>query len=386
MRFTVLDAWRGLAALAVALSRFGAEGTIYRSPLVAHSYLFVDFFFVLSGFVIAHAYLAKVQDGTSMGAFAIRRFGRLWPLHAAMFLLFLLYEAARTFLPASADGAAPFTGLRDPSTILPELGFLSTLGFGPTGWNHPSWSISAEFWTYVLFGAICLSFRPAFAKVALAVAAICMAVVVSLSTTGMDVTFSFGILRCIAGFFIGCATYLAFTRWRSRWTAEGASATLIEAACVLGALAFVWFAGRGALSFAAPMVFAILVYVFAFERGAASRALQRGPFQFVGELSYSIYMVALFVAMVSQKAITIVDGRFGGGHSEMLPDGVFMLKLPGPALNDLASIVFAIGVVVFSAITFRLIEAPGRRFFNRLSERIAQPRRTAAHGGLAAGE
>ncbi|MDB5509598.1 MAG: acyltransferase 3 [Hyphomicrobiales bacterium] len=372
MRFTVLDAWRGLAALAVALSRFGTEGAIYASPLVTYSYLFVDFFFVLSGFVIAHAYLEKVQDAASLTTFAIRRFGRLWPLHAAMFVLFLLYEAARTLMPGAADGSAPFTGLRAASTILPELGFLSALGFGPTGWNHPSWSISAEFWTYLLFAAICLSFRANFAKGALLVAAVSMAIVVSVSHSGMDVTFAYGIFRCIAGFFVGGVTYLAFIRWSARWTASAGRSTWIETVCVCLAIAFVWFAGRGPVSFAAPLVFAGLVFIFAHERGAVSRLLKGRAPQFLGELSYSIYMVALFVAMVAQKAITIVDGRVGGGHSTSTSEGVFILQLPGPWLNDAATLVYAASVVVFSVITFRLIEAPGRRFFNRLSERRAQ--------------
>ena len=80
-RFHVLDAWRGIAALLVALERLHAHGVFYSLPFVRNSYLFVDFFFVLSGFVIAHAYADKITDARSALTFALRRFGRLWPLH-----------------------------------------------------------------------------------------------------------------------------------------------------------------------------------------------------------------------------------------------------------------------------------------------------------------
>jgi hypothetical protein len=52
-RFEALDGWRGICACLVVLFHFHGFSPIYSVELVRNSYLFVDFFFVLSGFVIA---------------------------------------------------------------------------------------------------------------------------------------------------------------------------------------------------------------------------------------------------------------------------------------------------------------------------------------------
>lgn len=369
MRFSALDSWRGIAALIVALSRFHADGRLFQSPLVVNSYLFVDFFFVLSGFVIAHAYFAKVTDLAGLQSFAIRRFGRLWPLHALMLGLFIAYETLRLLMPAQGAGFPPFTGPRAPSTIPAELGFLTTLGYGPTGWNHPSWSISAEFWTYLLFGLVCLFARSLFAWAAALMVVIGLGLAMAMSPSGMDITFNWGLARCVAGFFTGTLTYFAWVRLHDRVRLSPLLFTLAEAGVVALALGFVWSVGTSVASFAAPAVFAALVLVFAFEGGALSRLLRRGPFLLLGELSYSIYMVALFTAIVLERVLMIVDGKLGRGKLIRMEGSDGYVSLPVGALNDAASLAFIVTVVLVSLVTFRLVEAPGRRFFNRLSER-----------------
>ena len=54
-RFRALDARRGIAALVVANGHFSTTGWIGGGPLAEHPGRLVDFFFVLSGFVAAHA-------------------------------------------------------------------------------------------------------------------------------------------------------------------------------------------------------------------------------------------------------------------------------------------------------------------------------------------
>src|SRR6202012_2274261 len=77
-RFVALDSWRGICAVLVAMFHLSILGHIYYSPLVRHAFLFVDFFFVLSGFVITYAYTGELSTASNLRVFAIRRLGRVW--------------------------------------------------------------------------------------------------------------------------------------------------------------------------------------------------------------------------------------------------------------------------------------------------------------------
>ncbi len=58
-RFEALDGWRGICACLVVLFHFHGYSPLNTSGLIRNSYLFVDFFFVLSGFVIACNYSTR---------------------------------------------------------------------------------------------------------------------------------------------------------------------------------------------------------------------------------------------------------------------------------------------------------------------------------------
>jgi peptidoglycan/LPS O-acetylase OafA/YrhL len=67
-RFAALDAWRGICALLVALEHLSTTSVLHQNSLTRHSYRFVDFFFVLSGVVVAHAYRERLQRDPEHGA------------------------------------------------------------------------------------------------------------------------------------------------------------------------------------------------------------------------------------------------------------------------------------------------------------------------------
>jgi hypothetical protein len=85
-RFVVLDSWRGVCALLVAVHNLNFGPRVPQATFVAHSWLFVDFFFVLSGFVITHAYLDKLGSVADVASFVLRRVGRLWPLQVTILI------------------------------------------------------------------------------------------------------------------------------------------------------------------------------------------------------------------------------------------------------------------------------------------------------------
>lgn len=215
-RFAVLDGWRGIAALCVALYHFPVYSHIEFSGFVRGAYLFVDFFFVLSGFVIAYVYADRLQRWDDVTEFIVPRFGRLWPLHVAT-LLFLfamelakLYAANRGWLNFSRPPFDP-AGFNNWASIPTNLVLIQALGLhGGLSWNGPAWSICTEFWTYLVFAALCWSGRRSLTLGAAACVAGGLLIVV-FAGKGMNVSYDYGFFRCIFGFFTG---YFAFCLWR----------------------------------------------------------------------------------------------------------------------------------------------------------------------------
>ncbi len=375
-RFVALDAWRGIAALMVALYRLEADGWFHGLGLVRNAWMFVDFFFVLSGFVIAHAYADRLGTGRSTAVFMVRRFGRVWPLHAVLLLAVVAVEAARGLVGlVRADSFSAFTGTRAPLTILWDGLLVQALGFtGPTGWNTPAWSISTEFWTYAVFALLCLGRRRFLMLTAPVLVIGGLGIVAGYSQNGMDTTFDFGFARCVAGFFSGVLVHALWLRTRAVMPTRIMAWNMMELAAVVVAFTFVALVGRGLLSVAAPMVFAAVVYVFAFARGAASSVLHGRAGQVVGRLSYSIYMTALLISLVFNKGAMTALAKLGlaaGSVTTINGQKHMMYDFGVPLANDLYAVAYLAVVIGVSWLTYRLVEDPARRYFNRLSTRIS---------------
>ncbi|MBL8673325.1 MAG: acyltransferase, partial [Rhodospirillales bacterium] len=176
-------------------------------PIVTHGYLFVDFFFVLSGFVITHAYAKRLESTDDVLAFLIRRFGRVWPLHAATLLAMIAVAAlAAALLPAGLRThlVEPFIAKWQPDTVPAVLLMLNGVGkLDAHFWNWPSWSIGSEFYTYALFAVVCVAARGRALVPALALAIGGLLGLITLARWNMDVTYDFGLFRCVYGFFCG---------------------------------------------------------------------------------------------------------------------------------------------------------------------------------------
>lgn len=101
-RYHTLDGMRGLVALLVAGYHF-SEACSWK--LIPQGYLAVDFFFLLSGFVIALQYGGKLGDTLSVRRFMTLRIIRLYPLHmfglAVGVLVFWTWKGPSHILPGS---------------------------------------------------------------------------------------------------------------------------------------------------------------------------------------------------------------------------------------------------------------------------------------------
>ena len=133
-RYVTLDGMRGLAAIAVALFHFD----IYLMP---HGYVAVDFFFVLSGFVLYRSYLPRFREGLPIGRFMLQRFARLYPLFLLGLLLGLAVALQQIFV---ADPHAPSSGDLATTMLFNGLMLPSPAGLPYYPLNVPSWSLFFE--------------------------------------------------------------------------------------------------------------------------------------------------------------------------------------------------------------------------------------------------
>jgi peptidoglycan/LPS O-acetylase OafA/YrhL len=145
--FSTLDLIRGLLCLLVVV--WHAATALDISEITRTLPFAVDLFFVLSGFVVAHAYLGKLQTGMSAGAFVLIRLIRFYPLLLLGLLLGVLLYAARG---AVGDGGG--VGVVDALNLTPQFLFLPVApSFSDTLFplNGPAWSLFAEMLINIVF-------------------------------------------------------------------------------------------------------------------------------------------------------------------------------------------------------------------------------------------
>ena len=174
---------------------------------------------------------------------------------------------------------------------------------------------------------------------------------------------TWGVLRGIAGFGLGV------TCWHWRGCLPGG--TLAEALC-LAAIATIFLFPPLEPAPLADLAFAATVLVFAREQGAISRVLLQRWALFLGTLSYSLYMVHVFVIARGMDSLRLV-----GLGSVTLVDGVpYKQIVAAPWLADVLGVGLIAACVPVAWLTWRFIEWPAR----------AWSRRRAARMGVAAEE
>lgn len=369
-RFEALDSWRGICALLVATFHLHVTWHGFETILVRRSWMFVDFFFVLSGFVIMSAYGGgRLSSAADARRFLLRRLGRVWPLHLAMLGVLLAFEVLKLVL-ASGLGIQFLRPAFDQHTSLASLGpnilLVHALGlFQQAAWNTPSWTISAEFYTYVLFAivAVAVGRRVLLAAAAL-LAALCALLLLMVSDRYLAAALDFGIFRCGYGFMLGCLAFRLAHRLAG-WPGFGLCSELLA----IAAVALVPYTGFTVWNMCAPVVFALAIVVFAQERGQVSRLLRTRPLLSLGRISYSIYMVHLPILLIGfERFQRFVFARIGGHAAAVLPytdlEGDTFPVLEGPPLlGDAMVLVYLALVIAIAQLSFRYIEDPWRKRF-----------------------
>ena len=342
-----LTSVRGIAAWFVVLYhiRLSIAGL---SPdwvaVFAKGYLAVDFFFLLSGFVIWLTWSDRLRAGgwRMVPQFLQKRVARIWPLH-----LFMLACAVGLALLLAATGRAnptdyPFGELPLHIFLLQNWGFTDHLA-----WNDPSWSISAELGAYLLFPLLALAIDwrrvPTWAVLA-AIGALLVLLHALIADAGAlnlghDIS-RFGLMRCVLEFASGTAVAALWVRWRETpmvpaWTSAGIAALMLAG----------WAVGTMSETLAAPAAFAAILLLLALTSGKSGNPLEIGLLHYLGEISYATYL-GHFLLFVVFKLAFVSDAN---------------------AVPPLLIALYLTLVLVSSIALYHLVERPAQKWVNAVT-------------------
>jgi peptidoglycan/LPS O-acetylase OafA/YrhL len=341
---------RGVAATWVVLyhvhERDDLRGVL--KTLVAHGYLAVDLFFLLSGFVMAFSYGRLATAGwsfNSYGTFLTRRFGRVYPLY------FVMTCAIALTIIVGWSKALPIQNFA--TVFLANVALVQTW-LSIDSINAPAWSISTELAAYLLFpllGACTLTARRPVTL--LAAPLVCFAAIYLLQFVPTPPTDPYrmgplnvywgggAVLRCLSEFTIGLATFrLTQFGWARRWAGEPFVAYTVTAVLLL-------LLSTPDTDVLAVAAMSPLLLVLASGRDRISRLMGSRVVFFMGEISYSMYL----------------------SHSQFLRlrrigEAKWLVSSIGAAGADIAAltVVYA-SVVLCSWMTYRMVERPCRAWF-----------------------
>jgi len=340
-QFAVLDGLRGFGALTVLgfhLLQQHVEGALPFAGLA------VDFFYMLSGFVMAFAYEQKLRTGAmDIKSFAWIRFVRLYPLlfvgTATGILLGFLAAGVKhdvTVEQIAVSGALGLLLL--PSYVFPQW----TTAFP---FNMAQWSLTFEIFVNAVFAVIApkLTTRVLIGVVALsAVALVALAIKTGSTYAGFDQdNFVWGFARVMFPFFAGVLVF----RFRRRPRYAPVLAVSLVVALVALIMVPPWNAGYMTLPYIILLFPAIIFLGAAVEVGPKLS----NAFRFMGTLSYPLYILQSPILRAGQEVLK--RKHFG---------------LEGSIIFALAEALIVL-VITYLALTY--YDVPLRRFIRNLMAR-----------------
>ena len=319
---------RGIAALTVLI--FHITGGRF------HGYLAVDLFFILSGFVLMHAYGRIALTWPAIMGFLRNRLARIYPVHLVVLVALLpAYGLTSQF---SAGGLV--------SSLLLMQGPWHVMC-----WNFFSWSISAEWHAYLVFPFLAVAINRRTNRglmVLLAVCALMVALAFQLHGPG-NITNGPEILRLVLPeFAAGMILYRLYrTAALPAWLAT-------DAAFIATVGALVGCGIEGLPDSLCVMLLPVLLLSAARPGSLAARILAIRPLPYLGEISYSLYMV------------------------QIIPQIIIEVLLPplAPALQD---VIFIVGSFALAIPMSRFVEYPARAWLKEPRGPRAPFRLAASH-------
>lgn len=360
--YNILDGLRGVAALTVVCFHlFEAYATSHLDQKINHGYLAVDFFFILSGFVVGYAYDDRWKTMTTKD-FITRRFIRLHPMvvvGAVIGAVMFYFQSCATWDVSRVPVTMLLVSALLNACLIPVTTGFEIRGVGEMyPLNGPGWSLFFEYIGNILYALFIRKLSTKALAVLVLIAGGGLAafavggpygdICVGFSLTGDNIIG--GSLRMLFSFSAGLLLSRIFkpVNVKGIFWIGSVSIVILSAIPRIGGSENLWMNGLyDTICFA--VIFPLLVYLGA--SGKTTDKYTTRICKFLGDISYPLYMVHypfiyLYYAWVRNKNLT------------------FMESLPGAAA-------LVIGSVLLAYLCLKLYDEPVRRY---LTERFLKKR------------
>ncbi len=288
-----LESLRGIFAFLIVIFHFPTDNILYNNSFTKNSFFAVDFFFVLSGFIISLNYEEKINNLSTLKNFFRKRFFRLYPLHFTFLIIFVFLELFKLFLSINYQ-INPNNGFNDIMDFIKNIFLIH--GLSGTSFNEPSWSISVEFFCYIIFGFFCLYAKKLFLTPIIFIVFGAFLILIDPNHT------SFSQLgRCVYSFFLG---YYIYKLSKKNFLINSKYLSLI-----IFILALYFISIEFEYKFLIlPLFFSItiLLIVKSDKSALLSKLLNVNFLKFLGKISYSLYLTHYLVAYLLRQILHFV--------------------------------------------------------------------------------
>jgi len=340
--FEILDGLRGIAALAVVVFHFMEWAyTDFSKNFIAHGFLAVDFFFCLSGFVIAYAYDDRISKMGIMEFFKVRiiRLHPLVILGSVLGLLAFLFDPFGGHPELYSTGKIVLTFLC--SMLLIPLPIIEDRGFNLFSFNAPSWSLFWEYIANIIYAVVLYKIKRNLLLFLTVVAGVVLVFVANRSGNLLGgwsgPTFFDGAARIAYSFLAGLLIY------RSNWILKNNLGFLGIA--VLLILAFVMPFSKWNWVTEPLVVIIYFPLLVALGAGATLKTSFRKLCLFSGKISYPLYM--------THYAVLWMFGNYYLSHKPNTEQLTYII------------IIALVLLVALAYLVMKFYDIPVRKYLNR---------------------
>lgn len=314
-RNVALDGVRGIVAIIIALFHFELYVPFGENKIFAAGYLGVEFFFILSGFLLTKGYLNK-QENNSKSIFKIMKdkFIRLYPAYlVSVMLLIILYSClwfnGNIYAWLNSD-------VSHVKGTLAEFFCIQSVGiFGFHYINGPAWYVSALLITSIVILLLIKYFESFYIKYIAPIMSFMLYFSLYKMNMYMDPSsFIFGkistaIVRALAGMMLGSFVWFIFTKFGSGLKRMSfACISIIEIVMIGFFFSMLLYREPSKWNYLIFIPITGIIIIMFSAKGIVSKILSMKVFTFLGKISYSFYLLQ---SICSNLVLNLFD--------EMLP-------------------------------------------------------------------